>query len=61
MVTSRNLIQRMVMMENIREQLYRLYRPLDERAQEYIAEVTKLNDGFKIESGFYNGHWKLPA
>ena len=49
------------MMENIREQLYRLYRPLDERAQEYIADVTKLNDGFQIESGFYNGHWKLPA
>ena len=44
-------------MEGTREQLNRLYRPLDERAQEYIAKMTKLHGGFKIESGFYNGHY----
>ena len=41
-------------MEGMREQLNRLYRPLDERAHEYIAEMTKLHGGFKIQSGFYN-------
>lgn len=35
----------------------RLYRPLDEKAHKYIAEMTKLHGGFKIESGFYNGHY----
>ena len=54
---NRDSIKRMVIMEGTREQLNRLYRPLDERAQEYIAEMTKLHGGFKIESGFYNGHY----
>ena len=44
-------------MEGMREQLNRLYRPLDERAHVYIAEMTKLHGGFKIQSGFYNGHY----
>ena len=30
---------------------------MDERAHEYIAEMTKLHGGFKIQSGFYNGHY----
>ncbi len=41
----------------MREQLNRLYRPLNEKAHEFITEMTKLHGGFKIESGFYNGHY----
>ncbi len=44
-------------MENVREQLNRIYRPLDEKAHEYLSEMTKLHGGFGIESGFYNGHY----
>ena len=44
-------------MENVREQLNRIYRPLDEKAHEYLSEMTKLHGGFEIESGFYNGHY----
>ncbi len=44
-------------MEGMREQLNRLYRSLDERAHEFVIEMTKLHGDFKIESGFYNGHY----
>ena len=44
-------------MENVREQLNRIYRPLDEKAHEYLSEMTKLHGDFGIESGFYNGHY----
>ena len=48
-------------MESMREQLNRLYRPLDDKAREFITEMTKLHGGFKIESGFYNGHYHKNA
>ncbi|MBR3293837.1 MAG: hypothetical protein IKI69_05375 [Oscillospiraceae bacterium] len=48
-------------MEDLREQLNRLYRLLDEKAHEYIAEMTQLRGSFKIESGFYNGHYHKNA
>lgn len=41
------------MPESTRELLNRLYRPLDEKAH----ELSGLHSGFKITSGFYNGHY----
>lgn len=48
-------------MESVREQLNHLYRKLDEKAHVYISEMTRLHGGFKIESGFYNGHYHKNA
>ena len=48
-------------MESTREQLNRLYRQLDEKAREYISKMTRLHGDFKIESGFYNGHYHKNA
>lgn len=49
------------MKKSMREQLNCLYRPLDEKVREYITEMTKMHGGFKIESGFYNGHYHKNA
>lgn len=48
-------------MESTREELNRLYRQLDEKAREYISSMTRLHDGFKIDTGFYNGHYHKNA
>lgn len=49
------------MAENTRESLNQLYRPLDEKLHELIAKLTKLHGGFKVTSGFYNGHYHKNA
>lgn len=49
------------MPENTRESLNQLYRPLAEKLHELIAKLTKLHGGFKVTSGFYNGHYHKNA
>lgn len=39
----------------------KLYKPLDEKPYELIAKLTKLHGGFKVTSGFYNGHYHKNA
>ena len=42
---------------NSRKMLNELYRPLIQRQQDIIAEITKIHGGFKATSAFYNGHY----
>ena len=45
------------MSENKREMLNLLYRPLDDKMRELIVTLTKMHGGYKITSGFFNGHY----
>ena len=45
------------MTENTRDLLNKLYLPLDKKANEFIAAMSKLHGGFKLKSGFFNGHY----
>lgn len=49
------------MLDNTRVILNQIYRPLDEKVHELIAKLTKLHGGFKVTSGFYNGHYHKNA
>lgn len=40
----------------LRDELNSLYRPLDQKAREFIASFVKLHGGFRVTSGFFNGH-----
>ena len=44
-------------MPTTRELLNNLYQPLEGKLYELIAKLTKLHSGFKVTSGFYNGHY----
>jgi len=45
------------MLDNTRVILNQIYRPLDEKVHELISKLAKLHGGFKVTSGFYNGHY----
>lgn len=45
------------MIQFSRNDLNSLYRPLDQKAREFIANFVKLHGGFRVTSGFFNGHF----
>lgn len=48
-------------MENTRDTLNRLYRPLAQKQRELTAALTRLQAQYQIVHGFFNGHFHKDA
>lgn len=49
------------MTENTREMLNRTYQPLIGKLHELVATLARVQEGTKVTSGFYNGHYHKNA